>query len=92
MPENFQVLAPGAPIAVKTLWLHNLLSTLSKQRAKKDKKAEKKGTVVREERGVEVLKRLMDGFFDPCDLAVEGGTKRFIDNPVFKSLQCKYQG
>ncbi|XP_053405601.1 uncharacterized protein LOC123566663 isoform X1 [Mercenaria mercenaria] len=87
IPDNFHLLAPGASIAVNTLWLHDILSSLTKQRQKREKKADKKGLTIREDRNVEILKRLMDGFFDPWDLAVEGGTASFKDNAVFNALQ-----
>lgn len=76
--EGYSVLAPGASIAVSSLWLHSILSSLSKKRK------QKKST------GFEIIKRLMDGFYEPWDLAMKGGITPFKDSPVHKSLKCKY--
>ncbi|XP_048763984.1 uncharacterized protein LOC125671983 [Ostrea edulis] len=88
IPEVFHLLSPGSGIAVNSLWLNNTLSVISNQRYRKEKKAVKKGKGVRENRDVEILKKkLMDGFFYPWDLAVEGVTAKFQANPVYKGLQ-----
>lgn len=47
----------------------------------------RKGKTI-ETKSAEVIKKLIDGFFEPWDLAIKGGTKAFSENPIFKSLRC----
>lgn len=79
LQNGFVLLAPGATIAVKPLWLHATLASVSKKKRKNNK----------ETKSAEVIKKLIDGFFEPWDLAIKGGTKAFSENPIFKSLRCK---
>ena len=68
-------LAPGARIAIQSLWLHMYLSYIPNKRPEKP--------------GFDVIKRLIDGFYEPWDLNVGGGTSSFRDTAVFTSLRCK---
>ncbi|XP_062580784.1 uncharacterized protein LOC134242695 isoform X3 [Saccostrea cucullata] len=74
--EGYCLLAPGATIAISSLWLHSVLSSLPK------KKKKPKST------GFDIIKRLMDGFYEPWDLAVKGGITPFKDSSIYKSLRC----
>lgn len=47
----------------------------------------RKGKTI-ETKSAEVIKKLIDGFFEPWDRAIKGGTKAFSENPIFKSLRC----
>lgn len=87
VPEGFERLALGTSIAVRPMWLHNVLSSLGDSRLRREKKAEKKKKHVREDRSCEIIKRLMDGFFDVKDLLIDGGTSAFKNHPVYLSLQ-----
>ena len=76
------------------MWLHNTLSSLNRSHERRLSKAEvaivKGSNPVRiYDLDSETIKRLMDGFYDPWDLAVDGGTGAFENNPVFKSLKGK---
>ncbi|XP_063401562.1 uncharacterized protein LOC134685596 isoform X22 [Mytilus trossulus] len=76
--DGYCILAPGAQIAVNEIWLYGILSTLSKHR-----KAPKE----KEKAGFDILKRLIDGFYEPWDLAIDGGTKVFQDSKIFRALR-----
>ncbi|XP_053387541.1 uncharacterized protein LOC128551127 [Mercenaria mercenaria] len=86
-PEGFQLLCEGASIAVRPMWLEELLATINKARTKKLKKAARQNRDVKEDESSEIIKRLIDGFFEPSELAVQGGTSVFKDNPVYLSLK-----
>jgi hypothetical protein len=43
VPEGYNFLAPGCYVALSSIWLHKILSTIGKARAKKEKKVHKKG-------------------------------------------------
>ncbi|VDI81927.1 Hypothetical predicted protein [Mytilus galloprovincialis] len=73
-------MAPGAKIAVNEIWLYGILSTLSKHRHRKAPKEKEKA-------GFDILKRLIDGFYEPWDLAIDGGTKVFQDSKIFRALR-----
>ncbi|CAC5409683.1 SLC39A14 [Mytilus coruscus] len=78
--DGYCILAPGAKIAVNEIWLYGVLSTISKKRDRKAPKAKEKA-------GFEILKRLIDGFYEPWDLAIDGGTKVFHDSKIFRALR-----
>ena len=80
-------------MAVKSVWIHSILSAIKRSSLKKEKTPKKSGkeTVTTSlEKGVEIIKRLMDGFFDPWDLVRKGGTSSFKNDPVYLSLKCMY--
>ncbi|XP_071122689.1 uncharacterized protein [Mytilus edulis] len=78
--DGYCILAPGAKIAVNEIWLYGILSTLSKHRHRKAPKEKEKA-------GFDILKRLIDGFYEPWDLAIDGGTKVFQDSKIFRALR-----
>ncbi|XP_052065407.1 uncharacterized protein LOC127705183 isoform X13 [Mytilus californianus] len=79
--DGYCILAPGAKIAVNEIWLYGILSTISKKRDRRKAPKEK------EKAGFEILKRLIDGFYEPWDLAIDGGTKVFHDSKIFRALR-----
>ena len=50
-------------------------------------KAAKKGKIIKEDKNAEIIKKLMEGFYDTEDLDREGGTKSFADDPVLNSFR-----
>ncbi|XP_076114858.1 uncharacterized protein LOC143082833 isoform X24 [Mytilus galloprovincialis] len=78
--DGYCIMAPGAKIAVNEIWLYGILSTLSKHRHRKAPKEKEKA-------GFDILKRLIDGFYEPWDLAIDGGTKVFQDSKIFRALR-----
>ena len=50
-----------------------------------------KGEVPTEDGKIEIIKKLIDGFYEPVDLVRDGGTSAFRDDPIFQALQCKLQ-
>ena len=80
LKDGYILLAPGAKIAVGKVWLHSTLLSLSKKSRKLKNP---------ENAGFDIVKRLMDAFYEPWDLCVKGGTKAFQDSNIFKSLRSK---
>ena len=86
MPEGYQLLAPGAKVAVPSAWLAEILQS-AKPRKKHGKPAQPTESSV-------VLKKLIDGFFDPWEIAeLKGGTRLMEEDPtvgpIIKALRCK---
>ena len=89
MRSGYCILAPGAKIAVSTNWLDRTLASVSKTKKKQTKGKNPDIPANPSPLGYDIIKRLIDGFFEPWDLAVEGGTKPFQDSVIFKSLRSK---
>lgn len=93
VPDGYQLMAPGATIAVNSLWLHDALASVSRNLDKREKRAayQKKKNPEKKRRNIdldsETVKKLMDGFYDPWDLAIEGGTKAFENDERFLSIK-----
>ena len=67
-----------------------MLATVRKAEEKRGKKKKNSSEQTRkEDHERTVIKRLIDGFYDPWDLDVSGGTSSFQGQPVFESLKCK---
>ena len=88
-PDGFELLAPGASIAVRPTWLEDLVSLVTIYRDRQNKKAAKKGKKMKTNFSGEIIKKLMDGFFYPEELAVSGGTSAFAGNAIFESIKRK---
>ena len=86
-------MAPGSKIAISSLWLHNTLSSVSRNLEKRQKRAgghikknpNKKRRII--DLDSETIKRLMDGFYDPWELQQHGGTKAFESDERFLALR-----
>ncbi|KAH3882380.1 hypothetical protein DPMN_006316 [Dreissena polymorpha] len=89
-PVGFQLLAPGATIAVRPLWLEEVLSSIDTSSSRRNKRAEKLGKPIKMNHSAEIIKKLMDGFFDPEELGINGGTAAFKVNYIYKSIKRKF--
>ena len=88
---TFPTITPDLPRVPKYVWspygcitpCHHSGST--QKEANTGNKTQKTGEIA----NPAILKRLIDGFFDPWDLSVHGGSAVFIDHPVYEALKCK---
>ena len=87
MPKGYQRLAPQATICVKPDWLNSVLSSNTKNREKFMKKSLQRKRPLLDDRSSAIIKRLMDGYFEPWELQVPGGSSAFKDCPVMYSIQ-----
>ena len=76
---GYQLLAPTSSVAVKSKWMLDILVSLNCSKSRR--KAEPELS--------EIVKRLIDGFFEPWDLAKDGETSTFHDDKIFHVLKCK---
>ena len=78
---------------MRSTWLHDILATVSRNMDRRKKRAacaarknpdRKKRTI---DLDTETLKRLMDGFYEPSELAKAGGTGAFEGDVIYGALK-----
>ena len=79
--DGYQLIAPGAKLAVKSTWLLSALASVRRQRKSTLKK--------KFDINAAIIKHLIDAFYTPYQLCVEGGSSMFTEDKIYNGLQCK---